>query len=86
MPAFGADEWEAGQPIGDDMHSVGFIVVTCTAHTETLRSVDGLILGARFTMRHGETVLGEGLYWLNRTTDDFQELRPYRVGMFGERS
>lgn len=71
--------WEQGTPITDDMHAVGFVAVRF--ETRILRRNDGLIAGARIISTSGPKLMADILLWLNRETDEFEELRPYRVGM-----
>ncbi len=53
---------------------------TLNLQTSILRRADGLIWGLR--VHHTKVV---DMWWLlNRETDQVEELRPYRVGMFKE--
>lgn len=47
-----------------------------------LRRADGLLFGSRLTSP-SHPGLVDLLVWLDRETGEIQELRPYRVGMFG---
>lgn len=59
-----------------------FVRIECQVQTRILRRTDGLIFGARVEVRHGTRLLADDWYWLDRETDELEQLRPYRVGMF----
>lgn len=58
--------------------------VRIEVQTFTLRRMDGLIFGSRVTSVNYPGLV-DAWFWIDRQSDEIDELRPYRVGMFARR-
>jgi hypothetical protein len=60
------------------------VIFELASQTHILRDATGLIAGCRVVAACEGVMMVDWWAWLNRETDDMEELRPYRIGMFGD--